>query len=105
MSGIDNEDSVKLEADRARLDISYAGEQQRRKNLAIAQPPMDSRSDFFQQFFARRLFEEADQGFNLRFQMDQARRQFGFGGGHLGQASEEGQIARAEGGASSGCRS
>ena len=80
MGGVDHEHGVEFEADRARLNVAHASQQQGREQIAIAQSALDSGGDFLQQPFARRVFEKADQWFNFRIKSDDVRFEFGLGG-------------------------
>ena len=65
MRGVDYENRVKFETDRLGLDVAHARQQQRCQNLPIRKAVTDFCGDFFQQPFARCVFEEPHQRLDL----------------------------------------
>ena len=80
---------MELEANRARLDVADAGEQNGGKQLAIGQPTFDPGADLLQQPLARRVFEEPDEGLDVGMEADGLRIDLGLGGGDAWELGEK----------------
>ena len=64
--GVDDENGVKFEADRAGLDVAHAGEEERGEDLRIGGAlVLDAVRDLLEDTFTRGIFEEADEGFDF----------------------------------------
>ncbi len=86
VGGVDDEDGVEFEADRSWLDVAHAGEKEGGEDLPVGEALVDAGGDFLQNALARGVFEEADDGFDVRVEADHLRVERGFGGGDGGEA-------------------
>jgi hypothetical protein len=64
--GVNHENRVKFKTHGSRLHVSHPGEQWSRQELPIFKTLPGSQADSFQQPVARRIFQKAHQGLNLR---------------------------------------
>jgi hypothetical protein len=62
---VDDEHGVELEANRPRLDIADPGQQQCGNRLAVAEAPTNAMAQLLENPFARRVFEQSHERFDL----------------------------------------
>ncbi len=85
---------MKLEPDRPRLDVPHPGQQQGREHFAVGQPATNPRGDFLEHPLARRIFQQADERFDLRVQPNQLRLQLRFGGGDRAKLRQKAEVTQ-----------
>ena len=77
---VHNQDGVELEADRPRLNIADASQENRRQKVLVCQPLFDSRGDFFQHALARSIFQKPHQRLDIVAIADLVRIELRLGG-------------------------
>ena len=70
VGGIYHQHGVKLETDRPRLNVAYAGQQQGGQQLPIAQTLLDPRSHLLQQSVPPAFFQHSHEGLDFRPESD-----------------------------------
>ena len=79
-----------------RLHISDTRQEQRGDDVAVGQALLDSCGHFLEQRVARRLFEQADEGFDLRLEANDLGVKERLGGGNRAEPGEETHVAQAD---------
>ena len=73
MRRVHDEDGVEFEADRPRLDVAHAGQQQGRQHFTIRRAAFDPGGYLFEHPLARRVFQQAHQRLDRRMEPDHPR--------------------------------
>jgi hypothetical protein len=94
---------VKFESNRSRLNVPHAGQLKRREDFAIGRSSLDARSNLFQQPFARRFFQQADQRFNFWAKLNKLRIEFCLRSRNARKAREKAEVRDANECAGSRC--
>jgi hypothetical protein len=93
MRGINDEDGVKFETDWTRLDVADAGQKERREYFLVGRAAVDALGDFFEDAFARGVFEQAHERLDVGMKTNDVFGNSCFGGGDGRQAIEKTEAA------------
>ena len=78
------------------LHVPHAGQEQGGHDVAVAKALLDPRGNLFKKTVSRRLFQQADQGFDLRLEPHDLRVEGGLGGRDRTQSRQKAKVAKSE---------
>ena len=94
MGGVDDQDGVELEPDRARLDAADAGEEQRGQQLLIAGSPPDAPRHNLQKVVAVGVFNQSNQRLDIRTDLGLGVQDLGVRRGYRCQITQKSKIPK-----------